>query len=70
MEWNDSARPRDPGGLNSQNYNRGLGLRLLGKYEDLIAAFKQSTFTRTGTLLSTSPSLSSAWVALMRPKRR
>ena len=32
MQWNDLARPRDPGGLKSQNYKKGLVLRLLGKY--------------------------------------
>ena len=44
MEWNELAHPQDPGGLKFQNYNRGLGLRLLGKYEDSIAAFKQSFY--------------------------
>ena len=44
MEWNELAHPEDPGGLKFQNYNRGLGLRLLGKYEDSIAAFKQSFY--------------------------
>jgi adenylate cyclase len=29
--------------LKSQNYNKGLALRLLGKYEDSIATFRQST---------------------------
>ena len=43
MQWNDLARPRDPGGLKSQNYKKGLVLRLLGKYEDSIATFRQST---------------------------
>jgi class 3 adenylate cyclase len=40
----DAVHPQDPGGLGFQNYNRGLGLRLLGKYEDSIAAFKQSFY--------------------------
>ena len=31
MEWNELAHPPDEGGLKFQNYNRGLGLRLLGK---------------------------------------
>ncbi len=44
MEWNELAHPEDAGGLKFQNYNRGLGLRLLGKYEDSIAAFKQSYY--------------------------
>ena len=43
MQWNDLARPRDPGGLKSQNYKKGLVLRLLGKYENSIATFRQST---------------------------
>jgi tetratricopeptide (TPR) repeat protein len=44
MEWNELAHPQDPGGLSFQNYNRGLGLRLLGKYEESMAAFKQSGY--------------------------
>jgi tetratricopeptide (TPR) repeat protein len=44
MEWNELAHPQGPGGLSLQNYNRGLGLRLLGKYEDSIAAFKQAGY--------------------------
>ena len=44
MEWNELAHPQDPGGLGFQNYNRGLGLRVLGKYEDLMAAFKQAGY--------------------------
>jgi adenylate cyclase len=44
MEWNDLARHRDPNGFKLQNYNKGLALRLLGKYEDSIAAFKQSNY--------------------------
>ncbi len=44
MEWNELAHPQDPGGLSFQNYNRGLGLRLLGKYEDSIAAFRQAGY--------------------------
>ena len=35
MEWNELAHPQDQGGLQFQSYNRGLGLRLLGKYEEL-----------------------------------
>ena len=44
MEWNELAHPQDPGGLGFQNYNRGLGLRLLRKYEDSMAAFKQAGY--------------------------
>jgi tetratricopeptide (TPR) repeat protein len=44
MEWSELAHPQDPGGLSFQNYNRGLGLRLLGKYEESMAAFKQSGY--------------------------
>jgi len=44
MEWNELAHPQDPGGLGLQNYNRGLGFRLSGKYEDSIAAFKQAGY--------------------------
>ena len=52
MEWNELAHPQDPGGLKFQNYNRGLGLRLLGKYEDSIAAFKQSFYPEGDTPLN------------------
>ena len=52
MEWNELAHPQDPGGLQFQNYNRGLGLRLLGKYEDSIAAFKQSFYPEGDTPLN------------------
>ena len=44
MEWNDLAHPRDPNSLKFQNYNRGLALRVLGKYEDSVAAFRQSFY--------------------------
>ena len=69
LEWIDFARARDPNGLKRQNYKKGWALRLLGKYEDSIAAFKQSSI-RTETLPSTLPSILSAWVGLMRPRRR
>ena len=52
LEWNELAHPQDPGGLGFQNYNRGLGLRLLGKYEDSIAAFKQSFYPDGDTPLN------------------
>jgi adenylate cyclase len=52
MEWNELAHPQDPGGVQFQNYNRGLGLRLLGKYEDSIAAFKQSFYPDGDTPLN------------------
>jgi adenylate cyclase len=52
MEWNELAHPQDPGGVQFQNYNRGLGLRLLGKYEDSIAAFKQSFYPEGDTPLN------------------
>ena len=44
MEWNDFARAHDPNGLKVQNYNKGWALRLSGKYEESIAAFKQSFY--------------------------
>ena len=51
LKWNDLARPQEPGGLKFQNYNKGLALRLLGKYEDSIAAFKQSFYPEPDTPL-------------------
>jgi tetratricopeptide (TPR) repeat protein len=44
MKWNDLARLRDPNEVTWQNYTQGLALRLLDKYEDSIAAFKQSYY--------------------------
>jgi tetratricopeptide (TPR) repeat protein len=52
MDWNELAHPQDPGGLQFQNYNKGLGLRLLGKYEESIAAFKQSFYPEGDTPLN------------------
>jgi hypothetical protein len=63
------AHPQDPGGLGFQNYNRGLGLRLLGKYEDSIAAFKQSFYPDGDTPLHVAIALVRLG-RLMRPKRR
>jgi adenylate cyclase len=57
MDWNESAHPQDTGGLQFQNYNRGLGLRLLGKYEDSIAAFRQSFYPEGDTPLNVAISL-------------
>jgi adenylate cyclase len=57
MEWNESAHPQDPGGLGFQNYNRGLGLRLLGKYEDSISAFKQAGYPEWDTPLNVAIAL-------------
>ena len=57
MQWNELAHPQDPGGLQFQNYNRGLGLRLLGKYEDSIAAFKQSFYPDGDTPLNVAIAL-------------
>jgi adenylate cyclase len=44
LEWTNFAREHDPNGLKQQNYNKGLALRLLGKYDDSIAAFRQSFY--------------------------
>jgi adenylate cyclase len=44
LEWNDFARAHDPNGLKQQNYNKGWALRLSGKYEESIAAFRQSFY--------------------------
>ena len=49
MQWNDLARPRDPGGLKSQNYKKGLALRCLGKYEIRSQPSGSRRLTRTGT---------------------
>jgi TolB-like protein/class 3 adenylate cyclase len=57
MEWNDLARPRDPNSLKLQNYNKGLALRLLGKYEDSIAAFKQSNYPDFDTPINVAVAL-------------
>jgi adenylate cyclase len=44
LRWNDFAGLRDPKGIQFQNYNKGLAFRLLGKYEESIAAFKQASY--------------------------
>jgi adenylate cyclase len=44
LEWIDFARTHDPNGLKQQNYNKGWALRILGKYEDSVAAFRQSFY--------------------------
>ena len=40
--WIDFTVNRDPNGLKGQNYHKGWALRVLGKYEDSLAAFKQA----------------------------
>ena len=42
LEWIDFTVNRDPNGLKGQNYHKGWALRVLGKYEDSLAAFKQA----------------------------
>jgi adenylate cyclase len=44
LEWIDLALARDPNGSKTYNYNKGWAFRILGKYEDSIAAFKQSFY--------------------------
>jgi adenylate cyclase len=41
LEWTDLALARDPNRAKFLNYNRGWALRLLGKYEDSLAAFEK-----------------------------
>ena len=69
LEWIDFALARDPNASKDLNYKRGWALRLLGKYEDSLAAFKQA-YTRTGTLRSIWPSISFASAGSTRPRRR
>ena len=57
MAWNDLARSRDPNGVKWQNFNKGLALRLLGKYEDSIVAFKQSVYPDFDTPIHVAISL-------------
>jgi TolB-like protein/class 3 adenylate cyclase len=52
LEWNDLARARDPNGFKQQNYVKGWALRILGKYEDSIAAYKQSFYPDVDTPLN------------------
>jgi len=49
LEWIDAATIRDPGSARDMNYNRGLALRILGNYEDSIAAFKQANYPDADT---------------------
>jgi len=44
LEWNDLARARDQNNSKQQYYNKGMALRLFGKCEESIAAFKQSYY--------------------------
>ena len=44
LEWIDAATIRDPGSARDMDYNRGLALRVLGRYEDSIAAFRQANY--------------------------
>jgi adenylate cyclase len=41
MEWIDFAVTRDPNSATDMHYKRGWAFRLLGKYEDSLAAFRQ-----------------------------
>ena len=49
LEWIDAATIRDPGSARDMVYNRGLALRVLGKYEDSIAAFRQADYPDSDT---------------------
>ena len=44
LEQADFALAHDPNALKDLQYTRGWALRLLGKYEDSLAAFKQSFY--------------------------
>ena len=41
LEWIDFAVTRDPNAATPMSYKKGWALRLLGKYEDSLAAFRQ-----------------------------
>ena len=43
LEWINFAATRDPNSAEGMNYKRGWVLRLLGKYEDSIKAFKETS---------------------------
>src|ERR1700733_15930567 len=43
LEQADFALAHDPNALKDLQYTRGWALRLLGKYEDSLTAFKQSS---------------------------
>jgi TolB-like protein/class 3 adenylate cyclase len=49
LELIDLVTTRDPGSARDLNYNRGLALRVLGKYEDSIAAFRQANYPDADT---------------------
>ena len=49
LEWIDLATTRDPGSARDMAYNRGLALRVLGKYEDALAAFRQANYPDSDT---------------------
>jgi tetratricopeptide (TPR) repeat protein len=52
LESIDFAMARDPNASKNLNYSKGWALRVLGKYEDSIAAFKQSTYPNGDAPLS------------------
>ena len=70
LEWIDLRDNCDPGSARDMAYNRGLALRVLGKYADSIAAFRQADYPDLDTRASTSPSRSSASAGSTRPERR
>ena len=51
LEWTGFAVTRDPNSARDMNNKRGWALRVLGKYEDLLAAFRQGFFTASDTPL-------------------
>jgi adenylate cyclase len=69
LEQADFALAHDPNALKDLQYTRGWALRLLGKYEDSLAAFKQ-TNTDSGDARSIWPSIWFGWAGSTRPRRK
>jgi adenylate cyclase len=44
LDWIDLALGRDPNSARDLSYKKGWALRVLGKYEDSMSAFKQSFY--------------------------
>ena len=51
LEWIEFAAKHDPSSARAMNYNRGWALRILGKPEDSLVAFKQADMSSVDTPL-------------------
>ena len=52
LDWIDLALGRDPNSAKDLSYKKGWALRVLGKYEDSMSAFKQSFYPGSDSSLN------------------